>query len=299
MIAALATFYACAAAAAFAAAGGSSPAVDLFLPGAPMHVGGQATPRPVSCYRLPVLLAARNGTVLAFASARNWTGDGCYPFHPPSTNGTQRLAVRISRDGGRSFGPITQVVDHQMVDYQAVFDRQADKILVQSCYSPTSPHAHACGGGGKTRWVQTVSTDNGASFSAVAPIGGGAALGVDQGIQPGAGRALQLVSAASPRPGRLLFCGHTVDAAHGNIAPIWVSDDHGETYNLTAVLPRGLPQTGPAKQWGPDECSLAELSDGRVRLDARNNAYVATGQHTRMTSVSTDGYVRPAARALH
>eukprot|EP01045_Picozoa_sp_COSAG04_P049072 COSAG04_NODE_19165_length_423_cov_0.774691_1_plen_49_part_10 len=49
MLAALATFYACAAAASFAAAGGSSPAVDLFLPGAPMHVK-HATPRPVSCY---------------------------------------------------------------------------------------------------------------------------------------------------------------------------------------------------------------------------------------------------------
>ena len=292
----LATFAATACA---AASFGSSPAMDLFLPGALMHVGRQAAPRPVSCYRLPVLLTARNGTVLAFASARNWTGDGCYPFHPPSTNGTQRLAVRISHDGGHRFGPITQVVDHQMVDYQAVYDRQADKILIQSCYSPTSPLAHACGGGGDTRWVQTVSTDNGASFSAVAPIGGGAALGPDQGIQPGAGRALQLVSLASPRPDPLLFCGHTVDATHGNIAPIWVSDDHGETYNLTAVLPRGLPQTGPAKQWGPDECSLAELSDGRVRLDARNNAYTATGRHTRMTSVSTDGCVGRTQCVLH
>ena len=295
MLTTLVTTACCAIVASFS----SSPAVDLFLPGAPMHVGGQVTPRPVSCYRLPVLLTTRNDTVLAFASARNWTGDGCHPFHPPSTNGTQRLAVRISRDGGRTFGPITQVVDHQMVDYQAVYDSQTDKILVQSCYSPTSSLAHACGGGGETRWVQTVSTDNGASFSTVATIGGGKALGTDQGIQPGSGRALQLVSAASPRPGRLLFCGHTVDATHGNIAPIWVSDDHGETYNLTAILPRGLPQTGTAKQWGPDECSLAELSDGRVRLDARNNAYEATGRHTRMTSVSTDGYVSQMARVLH
>ena len=27
-----------------------------------------------------------------------------------------------------------------------------------------------------------------------------------------------------------------------NISPIWVSDDHGGSYRLTAMLPRGLPQ---------------------------------------------------------
>ena len=36
-------------------------AVDLFLPGAPMLVDG--VPRRVSCYRLPVLVAARIATV--------------------------------------------------------------------------------------------------------------------------------------------------------------------------------------------------------------------------------------------
>ena len=32
---------------------------------------------------------------------------------------------------------------------------------------------------------------------------------------------------------------------------------------------------------------MAELSDGNVRLDARNNAYTATGHNTRMFSLST------------
>ena len=35
---------------------------------------------PVACYRLPALLSLGNGTLLAFASARNWTGDGCHPL---------------------------------------------------------------------------------------------------------------------------------------------------------------------------------------------------------------------------
>ena len=52
-------------------------------------------PRPVSCYRLPALVATKNSTLLAFASARNWTGDGCQPLRPVNTKGTQRLAVRV------------------------------------------------------------------------------------------------------------------------------------------------------------------------------------------------------------
>jgi hypothetical protein len=51
--------------------------------------------------------------VLAFASARNWTGDGCLPLDSvvvgTGMNSTQHLALRRSTDGGRSFGPIRQV----------------------------------------------------------------------------------------------------------------------------------------------------------------------------------------------
>jgi hypothetical protein len=88
------------------------------------------------------------------------------------------------------------------------------------------------------------------------------------------------------KKGRLLFCGHATDAKHGNIAPVLVSDDHGISYNLTAMLPRGLPG---APKWGPDECQLVELADGRVRMDARNNWYAQTGHSTKMSFFSSDG----------
>ena len=84
----------------------------------------------------------------------------------------------------------------------------------------------------------------------------------------GQGRGLQLRSNAQNKTGRLMFCAHAPDATHGTVSPVWRSDDHGGTYSLSGVLPRGLPGN---PRWGPDECSLVELPNGDVRLDARNN----------------------------
>jgi hypothetical protein len=60
-----------------------------------------------------------------------------------------------------------------MVDYQAVYDSAADKVVVLSCFNPKTPLAHSCGGGGGAYWLQTVSTDyTGANFSVAAAMGG-------------------------------------------------------------------------------------------------------------------------------
>jgi hypothetical protein len=94
--------------------GAYPPSQDIFVPGAPMVMVGTGDSRPVACYRLPALVTAgSDGVVLAFASARNWTGDGCLPLDSvvvgTGMNSTQHLALRRSTDGGRSFGPIRQV----------------------------------------------------------------------------------------------------------------------------------------------------------------------------------------------
>ena len=48
-----------------------------------------------------------------------------------------------------------------------------------------------------------------------------------------------------------------------------MSDDHGKTYKLTASLPRGTPP--PLNKYGPDECQMAELANGTILYNARNN----------------------------
>ena len=76
----------------------------------------------------------------------------------------------------------------------------------------------------------------------------------------GPGRGLQLQSDAHGKAGRLLFCGHKQDPYSGRVSPIWVSDDHGESYAVKASLPRGTP--APLDRHGPDECQFAELANG-------------------------------------
>ena len=295
------------------------PQMDLFAAGDPMlPVAGSGGPaRPIACYRLPVLLPVPNDTLIAFASARNWTGDGCHPKRPVVNNpspgsGTlpQFLALRVSRDRGATWSPIRQAATHQFIDFQAVFDRTSGSIIVMSCYSPKGPYASSCFGGGN--WIQTRSTDLGRTFSEPTPItpASPTALGpaAEQGLTPGPARALQLRT--GKRAGRLLFCSHQngiVDHHSGTIAPVFVSDDGGKTYRTTTVLPRGVP--GDVK-YGPDECSMIELSNGTIRLDGecsngrlglptsdrrpllrttgRNNWYDQTKHYTRTYFLSTD-----------
>jgi sialidase-1 len=273
------------------------PQMDLFAAGDPMlPVAGSAGPaRPVACYRLPVLLAAPNSTLIAFASARNWTGDGCHPKHPvivnPSPGGgnlTQYLALRVSKDRGATWGPIRQATAHQFIDFQAVYDSESGAIIVMSCYSPKAPHASSCGGGGN--WIQTRSTDLGRTFTEPTAIkpSSATALGpaAEQGLTMGPARALQLRTGT--HAGRLLFCAHqtaVVDHHPGSIAPVFVSDDGGRSYRTTSVLPRGVPGD---MHYGPDECSMVELSNGTVRLDGRNNWYDQTKHYTRTYFLSTD-----------
>ena len=73
----------------------------------------------------------------------------------------------------------------------------------------------------------------------------------------------------TPAPKGLLFCGHKTDSKSGRLSPIWTSDDHAKTYTLRASLPRGSPP--PFDEFGPDECQFAELADGTVIYNARNN----------------------------
>ena len=95
------------------------------------------------------------------------------------------------------------------------------------------------------------------------------ALGADDGVLVGPGRGLQLSSTAHGKAGRLLFCGHKADTFSGRLSPIWASDDHGKSYKLKASLPRGTPP--PLNKYGPDECQMAELANGTILYNARNN----------------------------
>lgn len=130
---------------------------------------------------------------------------------------------------------------------------------------------------------QIVSPDLGKTWRPPQPL----AAVVGAGALVGPGRGLQLHSAAH-HPGRLLWCGHRHDNTSHRVSPIWSSDDHGASHQLRATLPRG--STGQFARWGPDECQMAELADGTVLYNARENWAVIGGVPAyRLVSTSRDG----------
>ena len=163
------------------------------------------------------------------------------------------------------------------LDYSAVYDAQAKLLVVQYCQGAAETQCTN---------MQITSSDMGKTWSKI-QTSMAAVLGHANGVLVGPGRGLQLKS-PKYHQGRLLFCGHKEDTISGRISPIWTSDDHALTFKLRSVFPRGSPT--PFDKYGPDECQFAELEDGTVIYNARNN-WLGHGQleHYRLQSRSTDG----------
>ena len=90
------------------------------------------------CFRVPGLVSAPNGTLLAFAEARRYTGDGCIPKAIKATGVGSALAMKRSDDNGRSWYPKGgRIVSPAGFDESAVFDarRGAVTLLYPTTYT--------------------------------------------------------------------------------------------------------------------------------------------------------------------
>jgi len=224
------------------------PAVSLF----------PASDANTACYRIPALLTLHDGTMLAFAEARI---SSCADF------GNVQIVMRRSTDHGTTWS--TQQVAASYGTLQA-----DNAVPVEDTSDPQYPNGRVflfyntgnasessvrAGNGLREQWY-TTSEDGGVTWDT--PVN------------------ITAQTAKLSASGRLFVAGnHSAGAAKSNntdyVAYAFYSDDHGKTFSIVPDI--AYP--------GSNESSAAQLSDGRVMMNSRDQTGVSKA---RVVSVTSD-----------
>ena len=203
-------------------------------------------------YRIPALLQAANGDLLAFCEGRR---------DSPSDSGQIDLLLKRSADGGRTWSDQEVIVTEPELTCGnpcPVLDRDTGIIWLPFCKNL------AAGGQEKitaaraprTVWL-THSADHGRTWATPVEITAQVKKTCWTWYATGPGQGLQLAS------GRLIIpCDHNTGIRFDGSDPygshLIYSDDHGATWRIGAIL--SLPG---------NECYALELDDGDVYLNCR------------------------------
>ncbi len=207
-------------------------------------------------YRIPALLVTKAGTLLAFCEGRrNGRGD----------HGDLDLLVKRSQDGGKTWseqqliygepGDVTignpcPVVDGDTGTVWLPFCRENDDVLI------------------------THSEDDGETWADPVDITADVKKATWGWYATGPGVGIQLQR--GEHKGRLVIpCDHREDETYGNGSHVIYSDDHGATWQLSALIKPGA-----------NECQVVELADGSLKMNIRMQTH---REGVRGISVSRDG----------
>jgi sialidase-1 len=232
-------------------------------------------------FRIPAIIKAPNGDLLAFCEGRvNNSGDF----------GNIDIVMKRSVDGGNSWSAIRVVVDADSLQagnpapVVDLLDPEHPEGRIFLFYNTGNNHeAEVRKGKGERKVVFVTSTDNGKTWGAPVDISaethrhGKAEDWRSYANTPG--HALQLER--GKYKGRIyVAANHSEGAPKGNFedyrAHGFYSDDHGKTFSLSKSV--GFP--------GGNESTAAELSDGRLMMNSRNQR---GDKRMRIVSVSEDG----------
>ena len=223
-------------------------------------------------FRIPAIVTSTKGTVLAFAEGRK---------NGSSDTGDIDLVLKRSEDKGKTWSSLSVVWndgDNVCGNPAPVVDKSTGVIYLLSTWNLGMDHESEIikQTSKDTRRVFVMSSaDDGKTWSDAKEITPSVKLknwtwyatGPCHGIQIGKGS----------NAGRMMIpCDHIESVTNKYFSHIIYSDDHGKTWTLGGTTPQDQV----------NECTIAELSDGKLMLNMRN--YDRT-QKARKISLSNDG----------
>jgi len=223
-----------------------------------------------NCYRIPTIIKAKNGTLLAFAEARknscSDTGDVDIVYKKSFDNGLSWSPLKVIWDDGlNTCGNPSPVLDYDSgrISLLSTWNRGEDKewqIINQESID--------------TRHIFLIhSNDNGNSWSKPKEITSNVKLDNWTWYATGPINGIQLKK--GKKKGRLIIpCDHIEAGTKHYYSHIIYSDDGGLNWNLGGTTP----------QHQVNECTIIELKNGNLLLNMRNY----TDDRLRKLSVSKD-----------
>ena len=248
--------------AAFAAKKDALPLVDVF-------VAGQGYP----FFRIPSLVTAKSGALLAFAEGRTRLAD----------QSGNDLVLKRSLDGGNTWGELQCIAedgDHSLNNPTAIVLRDSGRVLlIYQRYAQGFGETKALpgySGVGICRSFVIQSDDEGVTWSAPREITAGVKRPTEAtSTASGPGIGIQLRH--GEHAGRVIIPFNQGPAGKWQVYAA-ISDDEGGTWNYGV-------SAGEMKEGHANEVQMAELADGTIILNARNEG----GAPLRKTARSRDG----------
>ncbi|SDU79362.1 sialidase family protein [Jiangella alkaliphila] len=236
-------------------------------------------------FRIPVLVRAADGSMLAFAQGRV---DNAEDF------GHIQLVLERSADGGRTWGALRVVAadpPHRIANQSVVLDRSTGRLhlfFVRTGGDVTDQDIvdGTVGPEDVPRPFVIHSDDNGVTWSPWRELTDDVKLPQMRHYVGGPTHGIQL--AHGTHAGRLLVPGNhnILPATADRPAVVGIhtvySDDHGETWRLGGAL--GAYDDGIVV---PNETAVVELGDGTVYFNTRDHQGTAPGN--RAAATSSDG----------
>lgn len=226
-----------------------------------------------NCFRIPAVVVAKDGSVLAFAEARK---KSC------SDTGNIDLVMKKSTDNGNSWSDLKVVWDdgeNVCGNPAPVVDSKTGTVHLLLTWNNGEDHESEIikGTSKETREVYHLqSTNNGDSWTKPKNITATTKLKNWTWYATGPVHGIQLKK--GPHKGRLMIPSDHIEAdSKKYYSHVIYSDDNGSTWKLGGRTPRDQV----------NECTMVQLKNGDLMLNMRN--YERKEEQARQVAISKDG----------